>query len=191
MSNYTNWPVREFERVFYKEISIGGFGYLVPCGKLGRGQSVKAEAAKKEEAKLILSDSKLLASVRKEQSDSLQASITAAAGLIESSVTPEAKDRYARIHVSLLAQTLLPEEKEPTDADAEYYINKNRSDDTLHCAWTAALYIPLPGSPPVKEIYPYIPPYVLLETQDFFVESLSAPEEKSSETLQSSTGGNG
>ena len=182
MPNYSNWPVQEFERRFYKEVILEGLSFLAPTTKLGQGQSIDAEKARREAARLILSDAKLLASVRKQQADNLNSQIEAVKLLIESSEKEEMKTRYSQVHVSLLAKTLLPADAEPTDEDCDYYIDNNRQNDDLHRAWTAALYIPISGCPPIEKIYKYIPAYILRETQRFFFESLSEQNEKLNET---------
>lgn len=196
--NYSNWPCLEFERQFYKEIAQGGYSYLVPATKLGQGQILTAENARREAAKgLLNADATLLANTRKDQKDSLLSQIASAKSLYESADGKDAKEReaskqrFAQILTALNAQTFLEEEPEATDADGDYFVARNRKNDVLHKAWTAALYIPFVGSPPVEQMYKYFPVYVLAETQDFFAESLSAPEKQSSETPVSSTDSNG
>ncbi len=198
MPNYNEWPCREFARQFYKEIAIGSARYLVPCGKLGQGQIDKAENARRDAAKVILTDAALLASIRAKQKAELETQIAAAKGYMEgasdeikSGDRMSTKDRFARILVQLNARTLLPVDPEPSDEDADYYTNENRLSEPLHSAWTAALYIPFAGSPSIEEIYEFIPVYVLVETQGFFVESSNAPEEALSVTPVSSISGNG
>jgi hypothetical protein len=53
-TDFSKWPVREFERRFYREVEVGGYAYLVPATKLGQVQITRADNARRDHVIKIL-----------------------------------------------------------------------------------------------------------------------------------------
>lgn len=191
MTDYSKWPLSEWERRFYREESVLDLKFLVPNYKLGEGKIDKADRAQLSAAKDILrADKNLLLSLRQDQVKSAKASVDITKQLIEESKDERERHRLTAALIQLVSDSRVSESEEPTDDDAQGYIRLHRYETPIHCPWIAALYIPLGDCPPISELYRYIPRHILLETQRFFGESVNALQEKLNETTESSNESN-
>jgi hypothetical protein len=181
--NYQDWPIEEFERRFYKEISIEGYRILVPATKLGRGIISDGEKGKREAARVVLSNPDVLAKVRASRLDAMMRLKETTQALVDRTTEREDKILYMQSLIQVNTELAsLPTSGEATNEECDIYANEHRAEDDIFIGWLKAVYIPIADCPPIEKIYKYIPIYIIMETQGFFGESVSAPEEKSAET---------